>query len=744
MSHMSLRMLNRYKKQVMLTGVGLAALSMGAAVSTLSLTGKLADLPFLGQRSGGQASPTFDLNQDSNSAVLALVALPPQERAAKLEAIAQTGSAGERARARYLLASDLIQQDHGGQAIPWLEGLERDYPLLAAQILAQRAQAYTAMGNAAKAQETWKALLQQYPKDFAAAEALYALGKTAPQYWDQALQQFPSHPRSIDIALARLEQKPDQPKLLSHIARHGIYTPGILSVLNRLTQEYSAQLTPQDWEAIAFAYWEKGYYGSAGAAYGKAPHTPLNLYRTARGAQLGERTNDAIAAYQRLIQAYPKEPETGQALLKIAELVPKPEQAVLYLDQAINQFPDRAAEALAMKADVLLALNSPESALQAQQSVLSQYSASETAAKLRWDQAEAHSKKGNIRAAWEWSRQLVQENPDSELAPQAAFWVGKWAAQLGQQQEAQQAYEYVLSTYPESYYAWRSAHLLGWDVGDFTTVRIQLPAITPGQRPMPLAGSAAAKELYLLGQNQDAWKRWQSEFSNRVEPTVTEQFTDGLMRLGVNDNLDGIFMLSSLSFREQAAEKAEYKALRQQFGYWQALYPFPYQDLIEKSAQERQLNPLLVTALIRQESRFEAKIESSAGAVGLMQVMPETADWVSSQIKLKQYQLNNPVDNVKMGTWYLDYTHREYDNNSLFAVASYNAGPGSVADWISKYGFSDPDKFVEQIPYPETRGYVESVFGNYWNYLRLYNPQISQQLAQFSSEHAALVSASSK
>ena len=390
----------------------------------------------------------------------------------------------------------------------------------------------------------------------------------------------------------------------------------------------------------------------------------------------------------------------------------------------------------------MLALNSAESALQAQQSVISQYSKSETAAKLRWEQVEEHMKKGNIKAAWEWARQLAQENPDSEYAPEASFWIGKWAAQLGQPKESQQAFEYVLTHYPSSYYAWRSASLLGWNVGDFTTVRTQSPQIVESfRRSTPLAGSAATKELYLLGQDLDAWTRWQAEFTNRIQPTVAEQFTDGLIRLGVGDNLDGIFMLSNLSSRESAAEKAQYKTIREQAGYWQALYPFPFEDMIRRSAKERQLNPILVTALIRQESRFQPKIESSVGATGLMQVMPETADWVSKQVKLKDYKLDNPSDNIKIGTWYLDYTHREYQNNSLFAVASYNAGPGSVADWISKYGFSDPDKFIEQIPFSETKGYVESVFGNYWNYLRLYNPEVSKKLAQYSPEHSALSNA---
>jgi len=136
--------------------------------------------------------------------------------------------------------------------------------------------------------------------------------------------------------------------------------------------------------------------------------------------------------------------------------------------------------------------------------------------------------------------------------------------------------------------------------------------------------------------------------------------------------------------------------------------------------------------LIRQESRFMPNITSSAGAKGLMQVMPDTGAWIAKQIKLKEYQLAEPDDNIKLGTWYLDYTHDEYANNSMLAVASYNAGPGAVGGWIARKGMGDPDQFVEAIPYDETRGYVKSVFENYWNYLRLYNPEISQKLAQVS------------
>lgn len=726
------------RKQVVLSAV--LVLTLGATASVWAARELLPRLPGIGSWFGRDTIPAdLDLSASQASEVLTLANQPAAERADRLQEIAKQGSGRERQQARYLLATDLIQQDRGGQALPWLKGLERDYPVLATHILAKRAQAYAATGNQAEAEKTWQTLVDQYPQDPVTVEALYHLGKTDPQYWDRALTQFPAHPRSIEIALTRLEQNPKQPQLLLLLARHGVYLEGIKGILDRLKQEYAAQLTPEDWQDIGFAYWENVYYGSAGSAYAKAPPSALNLYRAARGAQLGERYDDAVRGYKALLQAFPDEPETGLALLRLADLAETPAEAMGYLDQAIQRFPKQAPEALLAKSKILQAQNSPDTALQVRQSILKQYSNSETAAEIRWEQAELLDKQGDLNGAWAWAKQILAENPDSEVAPKAGFWIGKWAAQLGQQAQSQAAYEQVLSTYPESYYAWRSATLLGWDVGDFSTVRQKLPQVVKAaQRTTLPAGSDALRELYQLGQDRDAWTLWQVEFTNRLKPTVAEQFTDGLLRLGVQDHLDGLFMLSSLAWREPAAEKAEVKAIKRQPEYWRALYPFPFLEPIEQWSQQRQLNPMLVTALIRQESRFEPKIESVAGAKGLMQVMPETADWVAAQIGLKPFNLEDPVDNINLGTWYLDYTHREYDNNSLFAVASYNAGPGSVADWIERFGISDLDRFVEQIPFPETRGYVESVFGNYWNYLRLYNPEVSQQLAQFSEDHAHL------
>lgn len=680
------------------------------------------------------------LNQKSSSATLgpalaSLISLPPDQRIAQLDALSREPQAADQHRARYLLATDLLQQGKGAAALAQLADLETQYPLMAPYILRQRAKAYEIDGKTKQAEQAWQTLLKHYPQDPVSAEALVALGQTDARYWEAAIAQFPSHPRTLDAVRTLLQRKSNVPQRLLHLVRHGFYAPGIVSVADKLVgMQHQIALKPEDWEAIAFAYWENQAYGKAGHAYAKVPRTARNAYRAARGLQLAGETTKAISAYEALIAAFPDSPETALGLLRLARLQRQnPPVAIAYLDTIVSRFPDRAAEALLLKANILEATKNSRAAVQTRQRILEQYQSSKAAAEIRWQEAQKQAKAGNLKAAILWAGAIAVNSPTSELAPEAAYWTGKWKTALGDHRQAKQQFERVLSQYPESYFAWRSAAMLGYNVGDFTTVRRLAPHIVVPVGRSPLAaGSPLLQELYQLGQSWDAWARWQVEFQTPQSPTVAQQFTDGILRLGVGDHLDGIFMVSNLRDREPQQDQADYQALRQQTAYWQALYPWPYLDLIMAWSQQRQLNPLLVLALMRQESRFEPAIVSVAGATGLMQVMPDTGAWIAEKSGLKQpYRLDNPADNIMLGTWYLDYTHQEYGDNSMLAVASYNAGPGNVADWLDRFGLADPDNFVEQIPFDETRGYVTAVFENYWNYLRLYNPEVMALMKRY-------------
>jgi len=668
----------------------------------------------------------FFKNSDDPTAILSLTEQPAQKRAAKLTEIASGSNSPNRSRARYLLAADLIEQKQGEQALKWLEGLDWDYSLLAPYIALKRAQAYEAMGDKTKAEKAWQELWQRYPDQPTIAEALTALGRTKPKDWEKAIAKFPSHPRSLAMVRQWLKQDPQQPQLIFILAKYASEQPQIVEDLDRLTAQPKLKLKPEEWEAVALAYWENKQYGKASKAYIRSPKTPANAYRIARGLQLGDKMAEARTAYRALLKEFPTAKEAAVSLMRLSNMY-DPSEGISYLEEAIARFPDKASDALMEKAKMFDRMKLTDAAKATRQLLLKQYSSSDAAAEYRWNLARERAAAGDFQGAWKWAEEISSENPKSEIARKAAFWEGKWANRLGRKSEAKAAFEKAIANYPHSYYAWRSAVMLGWQVGDFSTVRQMIPQVVPPQeRSSLLVGSEMLKELHLLGQDRDALTVWQAEFQNRWQPTVAEQFTDGVLRIAAGDRLRGISKLETLENRELPEEQTQFQDLRQQAEFWQTLYPFPFMAEVEKWSEQRHLNPLLVIALIRQESRFEPTIRSGVGATGLMQLMPSTAAWIAPQIKLSKYQLKNPSDNIQLGTWFLDHTHQTYKDNSMLAVASYNAGPGNVSKWLQEKGISDPDEFVEAIPFDETRGYVKNVFGNYWNYLRLYNPEVSQ------------------
>jgi soluble lytic murein transglycosylase len=712
-------------------------LLIASGVALLALLGSflLAPKAIVWLEEWQQAQLEKRLQEDSRkpSAVLNLVSLPPAQRQAQLKQIAAKQEPSlDRSRARYLLAADLIKKYEGGPALRQLEGLEKEYPTLAPYVLLKRGRAYELTNENQQAASTWQQLLQEYPDSPAVIEALYHLNRLNPEYGKRAIAQYPSHPHTLDIARQRLKDNPKQPQLLLLLAKYDPSNPATNSIRDRLVKDYASQLSPADWETIADGYWEVRQYKKAAPAYRQAPPTPRNRYRVGRGLQLSGQGAEAKQAYQQMVKAFPNQPETGLALRRLASLSPR-QEALGYLNAAIAKFPEEAPTALLEKAKILEAMGSQKAAAQARQALLNRYPKSEAAVEYRWQVAQKSAAAGELLKAWQWAQPISTNNPESSLAPKAAFWVGKWAEELGRSQDAKAAFEHVLGRYPQSYYAWRSAVHLGWQVGDFTNVRYLSPALNkPAGLPGLPTGSQALQELYRLGQYEDARYLFQAEVGKVGELTVEQQFAEALLKLAQGQHLQGINQVWELQEREEPEERQQWEKLRQTGEYWQALFPFPFYQTIRDWSGKRQLNPLLVTSLIRQESRFEPEIRSPAGALGLMQVMPGTGQWVADKIQLKDYSLTNPDQNVNLGTWYLDYTHREYGNNSLLAVASYNAGPGNVAQWVKKYGLDDFDAFVEKIPFRETKGYVESVFGNYWNYLRIYNPKISQLLPRFA------------
>lgn len=153
------------------------------------------------------------------------------------------------------------------------------------------------------------------------------------------------------------------------------------------------------------------------------------------------------------------------------------------------------------------------------------------------------------------------------------------------------------------------------------------------------------------------------------------------------------------------------------------LYPYPHRNLIEKYASLYNVDPLLVVAVIREESKFLPQSESRKGAKGLMQLMPNTARWISQNLGEKDYSdedLLKPEKNIQYGTWYLASLAKEFHGNMTLILAAYNGGRGHVKEWINTDQIDLDHVRAQDIPFRETREYVQRVLKSYERYINLY------------------------
>ena len=154
------------------------------------------------------------------------------------------------------------------------------------------------------------------------------------------------------------------------------------------------------------------------------------------------------------------------------------------------------------------------------------------------------------------------------------------------------------------------------------------------------------------------------------------------------------------------------------------IYPIPYRSAIEDAASANGLDPLFVAAVIRVESNYRADSTSRKGATGIMQIMPDTAEWLLAMDggawAEQGKDLTDPEVSIRLGTRYLRYLNERFEANQPVVTASYNAGHGKVAGWLSQSIWDGTLAHADQIPIIETRKYVKSVDYYYTKYAEIY------------------------
>lgn len=153
------------------------------------------------------------------------------------------------------------------------------------------------------------------------------------------------------------------------------------------------------------------------------------------------------------------------------------------------------------------------------------------------------------------------------------------------------------------------------------------------------------------------------------------------------------------------------------------LYPIQFEQEIRHNAQKYQLDPFLIAAVIRVETNYRTDVTSSKGAYGLMQLMPDTSDWIIEKAAFPntfKHRLDDPAVNIELGSWYLNWMYKQFDGNTFAVLAGYNAGHGKVSRWLQDGRWDGTLDNTDQIPYGETKRYVQRVTYYYDKYYKTY------------------------
>lgn len=469
----------------------------------------------------------------------------------------------------------------------------------------------------------------------------------------------------------------------------------------------------------------EGEYREAEAFYKKLlnnnPEPNLRLRILAKLSDLYlsiRKRKEAIPLLGQIARDYPKSPEAPKAIYQIGWVLWNRHdnaQALDYFRQIMERYPTSpyVERSRFAAADIHESFGRKQEAIVLYKSLIKNFPTSQVhddaASRLAW----LYYRNGDWQQAYATFQSLANHANGNAPRIAASYWQGRSAEKLGDTDTAIRIYRQIVDGSEESYYQARAFRAL---------VRMGMAVEEPASSALPRTVEAdppmSAEIAYHLSR-------------------ARELSAISLHRLAVAE-LSEVDRLSKNLLRLRAVLMHEYfnnQAYGRSLGIANQLpssqsgrnfyrFPLAYWEAIQQKAQERELDPYLILALIRQESLFDPQARSPAAALGLMQLLPATASRVAKQIGVSpptNEQLLQPDINLSLGTQYLKDLLQRYSNDWFKAIAAYNAGEAAVDRWEREIVTEDAEEFVERIPYLETRGYVKLVMRNHRIYRRLYD-----------------------
>ncbi|MFM7652540.1 MAG: transglycosylase SLT domain-containing protein [Vulcanococcus sp.] len=570
--------------------------------------------------------------------------------------------------------------------------------LLAAVSLKQAALAAEAGGQGARAAALWQQLRDRFPSQPASADALYALGRRSPLLRRRLLERFPAHP----AALAAAQESGNA----LHLARWGPRWPGAEPLLRQSCRRRQPALNTRQRQTLAAALAQLGDGEAALSCLGAAPAPPALQLSLGRALLQGSATahRQGEARLLALARQFPDSPEAHEAAALLAQ------QNGAQALQALGRLPPALRDTAAVQARLAQEGQVPW------RRVLQRWPQEPSSWDLQWELA----RKALLQRQWGGASTLLA-SLDSRLLPtplaaRQLFWQGYSAHRLGQEPQAAGLWRSLLAISPGGYYAWRARLRLGEAVAadprqPTAAEQYDTTSSNAGWHPLN-SGDADLDALWRLAHPLEAWESWRHRQGGQPPQGAQALLVEGRLRTAIGDDWTGLGQL------EQAGLRLPQTRCTDQWQRELQQHPRRFIPAFAGAAEGNGLDPALLLAVARQESRFTAAVSSGVGAVGLLQLMPETAAELAGSPQTTA-ALQDPARNAALGARYLRQLLDRWQGNPFLAVASYNAGPSAVQGWL---GAGAPDVqreaelWTEAIPYPETRLYTKKVLGNYWTY----------------------------
>ena len=417
----------------------------------------------------------------------------------------------------------------------------------------------------------------------------------------------------------------------------------------------------------------------------------------------------ALATLRALIRDYPAAPQAAEAQYRLAALLwnrDRNAEARIEFERFLARHPRhaRTPEVRYALARIAAGEGDDAAAIAAYRRLIEAFPDAPQAREARWRIGWIRYQAGAWPEAAAAFAAAAQGRGVSG-APDAVYWQARALERAGDRAAAKELYRTLLERAPASYYGDWAARRLG---------EARDSGAAPAVPPRPGAVGAAPPDT-----DPDQWVRARGLVAADLRPQARRE----LQRFE-RDHRGNRAAAAALPAAYQAADGYR-DAIRlvsaRGGGDTDVLYPIAFWPQVSRAAAAEQVDPLLLLALMRQESLFDPAARSPADARGLMQLLPSTAERVAlARGEPAPTDLTDPDVNVALGTAYLASLLRDYHGDPLRALAAYNGGDAAVAKWQERYGGREADEWVESITYRETRDYVKKVVGNHRRYQQLY------------------------